>query len=85
MEFMNSNQKINKWRKQEEWGRFQRFLDGFKLKYLQKIIKYHHLPCADIKQQRCIYKSIRESNLSREQIWEAAINFGLEVPEEEKM
>ena len=72
MGFMNS--KIIKWRKQEEWGRFQRFLDGFKLKYLQKIIKYHQLTCADLKQQRCIYKSIREAKLNHQQVWEAIIN-----------
>ena len=84
MGFMNINQKIIKWRKQEEWVRFQRFLDGFKLEYLQKIIKYHHLTCADIKQLRCIYKSIRDAKLNHQQIWDAIINFGVEASQEKR-
>ena len=68
----------------EKWGNVQRFLNGFKLKYLQKVIKYHHLTCADIKQQRCIYKSIRDAKLNHQEIWEAIINFGVEVSQEER-
>ena len=68
---MNS---ITKWRKEIEWERFKRFLDGFDPKYHKKIIQYHQLTCGDLRQKRSLYKSIREAKLNYQQVWEAIIN-----------
>lgn len=70
--------KKSKWLKQYEkrkrWEKFRKFLEGFKPKYLEIIVNYHHLPCADTRQYRCLMKSLRESKLNYQQIWEAIIS-----------
>jgi len=75
---MNKKQKLAKYLQQFnqeiQWRKMQRFLEGFKPQYLEKIVKYHNLSCADIRQYRCLMKTLRESNLSYQNIWEAIIN-----------
>ena len=71
---MKKSKWLQKRLERERWERFKQFLDGFKKPYLQKIVNYHNLTCADIKQQRCIYKSIRLAKLNSQDIWRALIN-----------
>ncbi len=56
---------------EKRWNKMRRFLEGFKPKYLIKIIEYHNLPCADTNQYRCLMKSLRESNLTYQNVWDA--------------
>jgi len=79
---MNKKQRLEKYYQKKaiefdnerKWNRMRKFLEGFKPKYLEKIIKYHQLPCVDIRQNRCLMKTLRESNLSYQNIWEAIIH-----------
>lgn len=66
--------KAQEFDEEQKWHKMRRFLTGFQPQYLEKIIKYHQLPCADIKQHRCQMKTLRESNLSYQNIWDAIIN-----------
>ncbi len=58
---------------EKKWTKMQKFLEGFKPKYLEKIIKYHKLECSDYKQYRCLMKTLKESNLTYQNIWDALI------------
>ncbi|WPF87337.1 hypothetical protein WEU38_10990 [Cyanobacterium aponinum AL20118] len=57
----------------ERQERLQRFLDGFKYNYLLKVVHYYDLNCADTRQLRCIYKSIKQAKLDYQDIWRALI------------
>ena len=71
---INYQKRLINYQEQQRWGSFKRFLQGFKFPYLVKIVNYYSLPCADIRQQRCIYKSIKEAKLTYQDIWRAVIN-----------
>ena len=71
---INYQKRLINYQEQQRWERFKRFLQGFKRPYVVKIVNYYSLPCADIRQQRCIYKTLREANLTYQHIWEAIIN-----------
>ncbi|WP_066116311.1 hypothetical protein [Geminocystis sp. NIES-3709] len=60
--------------KREKQQRLQKFLNGFKHNYLLKIVNYYNLNCADSRQLRCIYKSIKQAKLNYQDIWRALIN-----------
>ena len=71
--------KTREFDKRQKWNRMRKYLEGFKPKYLQQIIKYHQLNCVDINQiasylatVKCF--TLREAKLNYQQIWSAVIN-----------
>ena len=65
---------LRQYEERKRWERLQKFLWGFKPKYLVKIVNYHNLTCADTNQYRCLIKTLREYKLNYQQMWEAVIN-----------
>lgn len=54
--------------------KFERFLKGFNKGHLRKIVDYYGLGCADLHQERCLVKSIRDSGLQYQQVWTVLIS-----------
>lgn len=71
---MKKSKLLRKYEERLRWDKLRKFLEGFKPKYLVKIVQYHNLYCADLKQYRCLMKSLRKSNLNYQDIWRAIIN-----------
>lgn len=56
--------------KESEKNRRVKFLRGFNECSLEQIVKYYYLPCANFGSLRSLIKSIRDSELTYQQIWQ---------------